>query len=105
MSKMRPSKIEYKCYKMLFNKEAWHYSFKKDERIFTVPRNRNSIFLFFMICYYIQDPYLKNMEDTVWTLRKPSKILNPASKLASHDMRQVILSQFFISKLIFKKIL
>lgn len=46
---MRPSKIEYKCYKMLFNKEAWHYSFKKDERIFTVPRNRNSIFLFFMI--------------------------------------------------------
>jgi len=45
------------------------------------------------------------MEDKVWTLRKPSKILNPASKLASHDMRQVILSQFFISKLIFKKIL
>lgn len=31
MSKMRPSKIEYKsANKMLFNKEAWHYLFKKD---------------------------------------------------------------------------
>lgn len=107
MSKMRPSKIEYKCYKILFNKEAWHYLFKKDMIEFSLFLETETQYFYFLwfICYYIQDPYLKNMEDKVWTLRKPSKILNPASKLASHDMRQVILSQFFISKLIFKKIL
>ena len=48
MSKMRPSKIEYKCYKMLFNKEAWHYSFKKDMREFSLFLETGTQYFYFL---------------------------------------------------------